>query len=89
MGRFSCIPTLHSLVNVRLKVFVTYIVVAFLVITLAEALHHIPGLEALNAFGTDHMALQLITLFAGIAAYVLITLLSFKTACRRFEQIDL
>ena len=69
--------------------FVTYIVVAFLVITLAEALHHVPGLEALNAFGTDHMALQLITLFAGIAAYVLITLLSFKTACRRFEQIDL
>ena len=69
--------------------FVTYIVVAFLVITLVETLHHIPGLGALNAFGTDHMALQLITLFAGIAAYVLITLLSYRKACRRFEQIDL
>ena len=69
--------------------FVTYIVVAFLVITLAEALHHIPGLGALNAFGTDRMALQLIMLFAGIAAYVLITLLSYRKACRRFEQIDL
>ena len=32
------------------KPFITYIVVAFLVIGTGEALHHIPGLEALNAF---------------------------------------
>ena len=69
--------------------FVTYIIVAFLVITLAEALHHIPGLEALNAFGTDHIALQIMTLCAGIAAYCLITLAAYRTACRRFEKIDL
>ncbi len=69
--------------------FVTYIVTAFLVIAAAETLHHIPGLEALNAFGSDRLALQLSTLFAGIAAYVIMTLLSYKKACRRFELIDL
>ena len=69
--------------------FVTYLIAAFLIITLAEALHHIPGLEALNAFGTDHIALQVVTLCAGIIAYCLITLAAYRTACRHFEKIDL
>lgn len=48
-----------------------------------------PGLEALNAFGTEHLPLQLSLLALGIAAYALITWLSFKGACRNFEKIDL
>ena len=69
--------------------FVIYIIVCFLTINAAEALHHIPGLECLNAFGTDHARLQLLLLMAGIVAFVLITLLSCKKACNDFEFIDL
>lgn len=69
--------------------FVTYIIAAFLVVSAGEALHHFPGLEMLNAFGTDHLPLQLALLGAGVIAYVIITLLSCKRACTNFEKIDL
>ena len=69
--------------------FVIYIVVCFLTIFAAEALHHVPGLASLNAFGTDHAGLQLLLLMAGMVAFALITLLSCKKACSDFEFIDL
>jgi hypothetical protein len=69
--------------------FVTYLIVAFPVILIAEAMHHVPGLEALNAFGTDGLGLQLGLLAGGLAGFLLITVLSCKRACARFEAIDL
>ncbi len=69
--------------------FVAYIVAAFLTVAAAEALHHIPGLEALNAFGTDSAALQLAALAAGAAAFLGMTFASLKKACINFERIDL
>ncbi len=49
-----------------------------------------PASEALNAFGTDFLPLQLALLALGILAYALITWLSFRRACRSFEKsIDL
>ena len=69
--------------------FVIYIITAFLCIGVFESLHHIPGLERLNAFGTDEFALQLLLLAAGIAAFVLMTVLSCRRACRCFEETDL
>ncbi len=69
--------------------FVTFIITCFLVIFAAEALHHIPGLEKLNAFGTDDIALQLILLAAGVLIFLLMTALSCKKACEKFERIDL
>ena len=69
--------------------FIVYTVVCFLLMGLTEALHYFPGLGALNAFGLDYLPLQLILLFAGMAAYCLITLFSYKAACRSFEKIDL
>ena len=71
------------------KPFVIYIVVTFLIITIAEALHHIPGLGAINAFGTEYLGLQLILLLAGIMLFAMITLLAYYKACRDFEQVDL
>lgn len=71
------------------KPFIIYIIAVFLVITLFEALHHIPGLEALNAFGFEHIGLQLVLLIAGLTAFAVMTLLSFRSACARFERIDL
>ena len=69
--------------------FITYIIIAFLTITVAEALHHFSGLEALNAFGTEHLGLQTAALAAGFLAFVLLTGLSYNKACKDFEQINL
>ncbi len=71
------------------KPFVTYIILAFLTIVIAESLHHFPGLEVLNAFGTENIGLQLFLLICGLAAFSLLTLVSYKKSCSRFEKIDL
>ena len=71
------------------KPFVTYIIVCFLLIVVAEALHHVPGLEAINAFGFDHIVLQLTLLLGGVLIYILLTGISYHMACASFEEIDL
>lgn len=71
------------------KSFLIYIITVFLTIGIGEALHHFPGLESLNAFGFDHIMLQLGLLAIGALCYVLITFLSYKKSCEHFELIDL
>lgn len=71
------------------KPFVIYIIAAFLLITVLEALHHIPGMGELNAFGTDHMGLQIALLAAGMLLYAGMSFLSYNKACTDFEKIDL
>ena len=69
--------------------FVIFILTAFLIIMIAEALHHVPGLEILNSFGTDNIGMQIILLIGGVIIYLLFTLLSCRRACENFERIDL
>jgi len=69
--------------------FVTYIIVVFVMIGVFEALHHIPSLKSLNAFGTEHLGLQLAMLCAGGVLFALMTGIAYHTACKRFETIDL
>ena len=69
--------------------FVTYIIVAFLVIGAFESLHHIPWVQIVNAFGLEHIGFQLIMLLAGLILFLLMTGLSYRTACRNFEVVDL
>ncbi len=71
------------------KPFIIYIVIAFLTIGIAETLHHIPGLGALNAFGVENIGLQIVLLLAGIFASVVITLLAYHKSCRDFELVDI
>lgn len=71
------------------KPFVAFIITAFLIVGMGETLFHIPGLEALSAFGFDHPGTQLGVLSAGIVLFVALTLLSMKKAVRDFEVIDL
>ena len=71
------------------KYFVIYIAVSFATIGVAEALHHVPGLEALNAFGFDRIGLQLALLLGGALLFAGLTLLSYRKACADFERIDL
>lgn len=69
--------------------FVSFIVACFLVIMIAESLHYMPGLEMLNAFGTENMIMQVMLLAAGAVIFLLMTVLSYRRACIYFEKIDL
>jgi len=69
--------------------FVSFIAGAFAVIVIAETLHHVPGLEMLNAFGFEHFAFQVSLLAGGIIISALITFCSYRKACDHFERIDL
>ena len=71
------------------KPFVIYIVAAFLTIGAAETLHHVPGLEALNAFGFDHLVFQLSLLLLGALLFIGMTVSACRQACADFEKIDL
>ena len=71
------------------KPFIFFIIAAFTSIGLAEAAHHLPGMQALNAFGFDHIILQMLLLLCGILLYILMTGLSYRKACANFEKIDL
>jgi len=71
------------------KPFVAFIVVAFIVVAVGEVLFHIPQLSALNAFGFEHLGLQVSVLLTGAAAFVLLTAISERGAIRNFEKIDL
>lgn len=69
--------------------FVLFIITAFLVIFVAEAMHHVPGLEVVNAFGTESLSIQILLLVSGMIIFLLMTVLSYKKACRSFERINL
>lgn len=71
------------------KPFIGFIILAFLTVGVAETLHHIPGLEGINAFGFEHPFLQLAVLLTGAVLYAVMTALSFKRAVKRFEKIDI
>lgn len=71
------------------KPFILYIIIQFLVIFIAEALRHIPGLESLNAFAFSPIAPQLISLLVGVLAFSLLTVFAIRQSIRFFASIDL
>ncbi|WP_026399557.1 ABC-2 transporter permease [Acholeplasma equifetale] len=71
------------------KPFVSFGIIGFLVVGLAEALRYFPGLEVLNSFGFDNIGIQLIGLFIGIILYALFTFVGYKKSVKSFEKIDL
>jgi len=70
------------------KPFILFCLVNFIVITVGEVLHYIPGLESLNE-PSDLNVLQVAILAIGIIMFVLCTLLSYRKAMKNFEEIDL
>lgn len=71
------------------KQFICFIVICFAVITAAEALHHIPGMEWAGALGYEHIGMQLAALVCGVIAFVLLTATACSKAKKRFENLDL
>lgn len=70
------------------KPFVWFSAAALLIVALGETLHHIPGLEGLNA-PTGQWTLQFPVLLLSIAAYTLGTWHAMERAAGQFETVDL
>lgn len=71
------------------KPFVLFCVCAFVLTGVAEALPHVPGLEALNVPGPAYAGTQAAALAAGLAAYALMTWAAIRGSIRSFEKIDI
>lgn len=71
------------------KPFVSYIIINFVILGIAETLHHIPGLVVVNSFGFVNIGLQLVLLSIGLLIYVVLTFAAFQRSCEDFEKIDL
>lgn len=71
------------------KPFIVFIVVNFVVIGIAEALHHLPGLEWTNVLGFSNTGGQLMILAAAAIIYAAATIISCQISQNRFESIDL
>jgi len=73
----------------KLSPFIPCIVAVFVAIVIAEALHYIPGLEAVNAFSFDDIVLQICLLLVGVVLFAVMTYISYRKSCSNFEIIDL
>ena len=62
---------------------------ALLVMIIAEALVHFPGLEWLDSVAPDVMVRQLPILVVGVIVYVLANILAYRIASSRFLKVDL
>jgi len=71
------------------KPFILFIIVNFVIIAIAEALHHLPGLAWANTLDFSYAGGQLAILVIGIAIYTAVTIFSCKISQNRFESIDL
>lgn len=71
------------------KPFLIFSVAAFLLIMIAETLHHIPGLEFLNATEAMGDVKMWLILLAALIVYILVSVMSLKASVRRFEAVDM
>ena len=71
------------------KPFVLFIIAAFVMIGVAETLHHIPGLTFLNATAPLTDPVMWGILGAAAVVYLLTTQLSCRVAMKRFERVDM
>ena len=71
------------------KPFVSFIVLCFLVIIVAEALHHFPGMGWMNTLDYSNFWMQMTVLLCAGGVYVAVTILSCRVSQKRFEKIDL
>ena len=71
------------------KPFVAFIVAAFVFVGIGETLIQIPVLSALNAFGFEHIGLQVSVFMVGIASFALLTVVSMHRSIKNFEKINL
>lgn len=71
------------------KYFVVFIIVDFVIIVIAEVLHHLPGLEWLDILDFSYAGGQIAILVIGAVIYATVTMISCRVSQNRFERIDL
>lgn len=71
------------------KPFLIFSVVSFLMIAVAEALHHIPGLEFLNATDAMRDGRMWLLLVIALLVYILVSVAFCKVSIKRFEKVDM
>ena len=71
------------------KPFIAYCIISFIVIVIAEALHHLPGMDSFNSFGFDRLFPQGAVLCIGLLLFVVLTSFGIKKSEQIFERIDL
>jgi hypothetical protein len=71
------------------KPFISYIIVTFLMIGIAEALPHMPGCAFLKCLDFTHFPKQFVLFLGGMVIFGILTKRSYRQACQRFENIDL
>ena len=69
--------------------FLFFSVAGFLIITLAETLHHIPGLEFLNNTNAIADGRMWAILAVAVIVYALTAVMSCRASVRRFEAVDM
>ena len=70
------------------KPFIIFCIASFIIITLGEVLHHIPGLESLN--NSSNLSIPQIVIFViAVIMFILCTWVSYQKAVKDFEKIDL
>ena len=69
--------------------FIIYIIISFLLIIFSEFIHYIPGCEIINSSGFNNIYFQSILLAIGVIIYLIVTILSYKLASKRFLKVDL
>lgn len=70
------------------KPFIAFCIISMLFIGVAETLHHLPGLTALNSTDFSGAAMQSIVLCIGIIAYIAMTVAAICISVKRFDKID-
>ena len=71
------------------KPFIIFIILTFVIIGIAEALHYLPGLGWLNSLGFDYFSGQMIVLASAFVLYFAGTVIAYVASKKSFEKIDL
>lgn len=71
------------------KHFIVFIVVNFIIIAIAEVIHHLPSFEWMNILDFSYEGGQIAILAAGIIIYAVVTMISCRISQNRLERIDL
>ena len=69
--------------------FILFAVAGVCCIAAAEFLHHMPGLQWMNAASSEGLTARLLFFAACLAAYLAVTALSHSLSKKRFEAIDI
>ncbi|MDD6275513.1 MAG: ABC-2 transporter permease [Clostridia bacterium] len=70
------------------KPFIVFGIAALLAVFAGESLHHIPGLEYLNATGFENITIQIIFFASGAAIYIIFTAVSLHISKKNFNKTD-